>query len=78
MSNRRMRNALELSSLNGSAFDKAYVANEVAYHKAVINALTTTLIPSTQNAELKGLLQTALPIFEGHEKHAEQLDGMLK
>jgi len=68
----------KLSSLNGAAFDKAYVDNEVAYHKAVDNALETTLIPSAHNAELKGLLQSGLKIFQGHEQHAEQLAGTLK
>ena len=36
----------ELGKLKGADFDKAYVANEVAYHKAVDSALETTLIPS--------------------------------
>jgi putative membrane protein len=68
----------ELAKLNGAAFDKAYVENEVAYHKAVDNALETTLIPSANNAELKGLLQTGLKIFEGHEQHAEHVAASLK
>jgi putative membrane protein len=68
----------ELGKLNGAAFDKAYVANEVAYHKAVNSALQTTLIPSASNAELKGLLQTGLKIFEGHEQHAEHVASTLK
>ena len=38
----------ELGKLRGAAFDKAYVANEVAYHKAVDGALETTLIPERQ------------------------------
>ncbi len=68
----------ELSKLNGAAFDKAYVANEVAYHKAVDSALETTLIPDASNAELKSLLQTGLKIFQGHEQHAEHVASMLK
>ncbi len=68
----------ELSKLSGAAFDKAYVDNEVAYHKAVDSALETTLIPSASNAELKSLLQTGLKIFQGHEQHAEHVDAMLK
>jgi len=63
----------ELAKLNGAAFDKAYVDNEVAYHKTVNNALETQLIPSAQNAELKSLLQTGLKIFQGHEQHAEHV-----
>jgi putative membrane protein len=68
----------ELDKLSGAAFDKAYVANEVAYHKAVDSALETTLIPSASNAELKSLLQTGLKIFQGHEQHAEHVASMLK
>ena len=63
----------ELSKLSGAAFDKAYVENEVAYHKTVNDALKTTLIPSSSNAELKALLETGLKIFEGHLQHAEML-----
>jgi putative membrane protein len=68
----------ELSKLKGADFDKAYVANEVAYHKAVDSALETTLIPSANNTELKSLLQTGLKIFQGHEQHAEHVAAMLK
>jgi putative membrane protein len=68
----------ELAKLKGADFDKAYVANEVAYHKAVDGALETLLIPSASNAELKGLLQTGLKIFQGHEQHAEHVAAELK
>ena len=68
----------ELGKLSGAAFDKAYMANEVAYHKAVNGALETQLIPSASNAELKSLLQTGLKIFQGHEQHAEQVAASLK
>ncbi len=68
----------ELAKLNGAAFDKAYVDNEVAYHKQVNGALATQLIPSASNAELKSLLQTGLKIFQGHEQHAEHVDADLK
>src|SRR5262249_19413668 len=68
----------ELSKLNGAAFDKAYVDNEVAYHKTVNDALQNTLIPSASNQELKDLLTTGLKIFQGHQQHAEQVAGELK
>ena len=68
----------ELAKLSGAAFDKAYVDNEVAFHKTVDGALETTLIPSSSNGELKSLLQTGLKIFEGHLKHAEHLASTLK
>lgn len=68
----------ELSKLSGAAFDKAYVVNEVAFHKTVNGALGTQLIPSAGNAELKSLLQTGLKIFQGHEQHAEHVAAELK
>jgi putative membrane protein len=68
----------ELGKLKGADFDKAYVANEVAYHKTVNGALETQLIPSASNAELKSLLQTGLKIFQGHEQHAEHVAADLK
>ena len=68
----------ELGKLNGAAYDKAYVENEVAYHKAVNSALETQLIPSASNAELKSLLQTGLKIFQGHQQHAEHVAVELK
>jgi putative membrane protein len=68
----------ELSKLSGAAFDKAYIDNEVAFHKTVNAALSTTLIPSASNAELKSFLQTGLKIFEGHEQHAEHLAASIK
>jgi putative membrane protein len=68
----------ELKKLAGAAFDKAYADNEVAYHKAVDNALEAVLIPNASNAELKDLLTTGLKIFQGHEQHAEQVAQSLK
>jgi putative membrane protein len=67
-----------LGKLKGPEFDKAYVATEVGYHKAVDSALETQLIPSANNAELKSLLQTGLKIFQGHEQHAEHVAAGLK
>jgi putative membrane protein len=68
----------ELAKLKGADYDKGYVANEVAYHKAVNGALEKQLIPSADNAELKSLLQTGLKIFQGHQQHAEHVAATLK
>jgi putative membrane protein len=62
-----------LAALNGAAFDKAYIANEIAFHKTVNGALSKTLIPNAQNAQLKALLQTGLKLFTEHQTHAEHL-----
>ena len=68
----------ELAKLDGAAFDRAYVANEVAYHATVNGALSGTLIPGAQNAELKELLGVGLKLFQEHQKHAEHLAGELR
>jgi putative membrane protein len=67
-----------LNSKSTKTFDKAYVDNEVAYHKAVIAAVKTVLIPEAQNAELKALLQKVVPILETHLHHAEMVQSKMK
>lgn len=62
-----------LNSKSGADFDKAYIDNEVAYHKAAIDLLENRLIPEATNAELKSLLQAGLPIFKQHLAHAEMI-----
>ena len=68
----------KLSHLHGAKFDRAYIDNEVAYHKTVNGALESTLIPIAKNAELKSLLQTGLTLFREHQAHAEQIAKDLK
>jgi putative membrane protein len=67
-----------LRSKSGKAFNKAYINNEVAYHKAVIGAVESLLIPETENAELKALLQNVLPALKAHLEHAEMLQKKIK
>lgn len=72
------KNMAKLKGLSGAEFDKAYMDNEVAYHEAVIKAVTETLIPNTKNAELKKLLESAGPIFTSHLTHAKEIQSSLK
>lgn len=66
-----------LQGLSGAAFDKAYIDNEVTYHTAVINVVSTALIPNAQNAELKSALTGAVPMFQGHLQHAKNIQASL-
>lgn len=66
-----------LNSKSGNAFNKAYIDNEVAYHKAAINEVENVLIPDATNSELKSLLQSALPLFKTHLAHAEMVQKEL-
>ena len=63
----------KLEGLHGEAFNKAFLANEVAYHKAVIDAVTTTLLPAISNADLKALVVKVAPAFQAHMVRAQQL-----
>ncbi|MEO7039378.1 MAG: DUF4142 domain-containing protein [Gemmatimonadaceae bacterium] len=66
-----------LNSTSGKEFDRAYLTHEVSYHKAVIDAINGTLLPATQNAELKSLQVAVAPAFTAHMMAAQRLlDGM--
>jgi len=71
-------NMSNLKKLKGAAFDKAYIDHEVAYHEAVLDAIDKTLIPSAQNAELKGLIVKVRPAFVAHLDHAKMIQGKLE
>ena len=62
-----------LVKLHGAAFDKAFLAHEVAFHKAVLDAVTTTLLPALQNAEVKDFVTKVGPAFQAHMMKAQSL-----
>ena len=66
-----------LRSKSGKAFDKAYIDNEVAYHKAVIETVEGLLIPETDNVELKSLLQNVVPALKTHLEHAVMVQNKI-
>jgi putative membrane protein len=70
-------NMAKLKKLKGPAFDKAYVDHEVAYHQAVLDAIDKVLIPSAQNAELKGLIEKVRPAIAAHLEHAKMIQEQL-
>ena len=71
------KNVASLKTLKDSAFDKAYVDHEVAYHQAVLDAVDKTLVPNASNAELKALLVKVRPAFVAHLEHAKHLQSSL-
>ena len=70
-------NIASLKKLKDGAFDKAYVDHEVVYHQAVLDAIDKTLVPSAQNAELKGLIVKVRPAIATHLEHAKHLQADL-
>jgi putative membrane protein len=71
------KNIAELEKLSGKQFDKQYVANEVTYHQAVIDAVDKTLLPSARNEELKVLIEKVRPALVQHLEHAKHLQAQL-
>jgi putative membrane protein len=66
-----------LSALKGPEFDQAFLEREVQFHKDVIAAIETTLLPAIQNEELKALVLKVAPAFDAHLQMAENLGKQL-
>jgi len=66
-----------LSALKGAEFDRAFLQREVQFHKDVIAAIKTTLLPAISNEELKALVVKVAPAFEAHLQMAENLGKQL-
>lgn len=62
-----------LTSASGKAFDRAFLTHEVAYHKAVIDAVTSTLLPALKNEEVKALVTKIAPAFKAHQDAAQDM-----
>lgn len=66
-----------LQSKSGADFNQAYINHEVKYHKAVISTIEDVLIPDTNNADLKNLLEGVLPALKTHLKQAKTIQEKL-
>lgn len=67
----------KLEKIDKKEFDKTYVDNEVAYHKAVIDAVNNLLVPQAKNQELKDLLESVVPALQAHLEHAEMIQSKI-
>ena len=68
----------ELKAKRGAAFDRAFLDHEIAYHQAVIDAVTKTLLPAIQNAELKAFVAKIAPAFQAHLDMCKAAKAQLK
>jgi putative membrane protein len=62
-----------LRGLRGKAFNRAFLQHEVDFHNAVIDAVTQTLMPAIQNAQVKDLVAKVAPAFVAHRDAAQNL-----
>jgi putative membrane protein len=66
-----------LRAASDAEFDHAFLLHEVAFHRAVIDAVNSTLLPAISNAELKALVVKIAPAFQAHMLAAADLDRKL-
>jgi putative membrane protein len=67
-----------LRELRGGAFDREFLQHEIDFHNAVIDAVTNTLLPAIQNAQVKDLVTKVAPAFVAHRDRAQSLLNELK
>jgi putative membrane protein len=66
-----------LRGLQGAEFDRAFLQHEVAFHKSVIEAVQTSLLPAIRNEELRALVVKVAPAFDAHMRQAQHLERQL-
>ena len=62
-----------LHARSGAAFDRAFLEHEVSFHKAVIDAVNTSLLPALKNEEARALVTKVAPAFHAHMLAAQAL-----
>lgn len=68
----------QLQGLSGAQLDRAFMEYMVASHDSARQAVTTLLIPSAQNPQLRSTIQQdVLPVVEAHLAEAQQILGSL-
>jgi putative membrane protein len=71
------RNTAKLTPLRGLAFDRVYVAHELAFHEQALDMIDKTLAPQARDDGLKRLLAKVRPAFHSHLLHARRLQQSL-
>jgi putative membrane protein len=66
-----------LRQKSGAEFDRAFLQHEAAFHKSVIEAIQSTLLPAIRNAELRALVLKVAPAFQAHLLAAQSLEKQL-
>ena len=62
-----------MRSLEGRDFDTTYIANEIAFHSKLIQALDSELIPKVRDTQLRQVLVSVRPAVAAHLEHARKV-----
>lgn len=60
---------------SGAEFDRAYLVQELAFHRAAYEAVRTELLPQARNPQLQAHFREVLPHFAHHIAEMEKLAG---
>jgi putative membrane protein len=67
-----------LKAATGRQFDRAFLKHEVDFHSAVIDAITTSLLPAIENAQVRELVTKVAPAFVAHRDKAQSMLDRMK
>lgn len=62
----------ELQGKSGVEFDRAYLQHAIEHHREIQDEVSRRL-PTVVNEELKTFLQQAIPVYQAHQKAAQDL-----
>lgn len=68
----------ELEKISGSDFEQAYIQNQLAMHKQLLDDLDHRYIPAAQDAKLKSFLKETRKHVSNHLTSAQALASMLE
>lgn len=71
------KNLDRLGKLDGKHFNKAYIQNELVFHKQVLDLIDQRLLPSARNEELQALLVKVRAAVASHLEHAEKIQPVV-
>lgn len=71
------RTLTKLKGLQGAAFDKAYMDNEVVMHQTVLDTIDKSLLPAARSEDLKDLINKTRPVIADHLEQAKKIQGTL-
>jgi len=63
----------DLLARSGADFDRAYISNELAFHRAAIEAVQSVLLAQAHDAALQAHFRDVLPHFEHHLAETERV-----
>lgn len=66
-----------LKKMNGAAFDKTYIEQQVMMHEQLLTQLDQDLIPAAQNPKLKTFLETTRGHVDQHLQEARKIQTAL-